>query len=311
MKPFFILLTFFTAWITPAHADPLIQNLWPDSPPGPASQTQGEERDLTKSEDKLIAGRRIIKLGHVSTPQMQVHLPAKEKANGGAVLVCPGGGFHILAWDLEGTEVAEWLNSLGYAAIVVKYRVPTGMLGDALDESGISPLRSLGPLMDAQRAMSLTRAHAKAWNIDPQRIGIMGFSAGGATAGLTTLHGDKRAYAKVDATDEQSCAPNFALLIYPAGFVDKETGSLRPHIKVSKDTPPVFLAMAEDDHVDCDNCTVLFTALKHAKVPAELHIYTHGGHGYGLRPTDLPVTRWSARAAEWLQAMRFDKKSSP
>ncbi|MES2595676.1 MAG: alpha/beta hydrolase [Verrucomicrobiota bacterium] len=301
-------LFLFSCMAVIAQADPVVQNLWPATPPGPASQVQGEERDLTKPEDKLIAEKRIIKLGHVSTPQMHVYLPAKEKANGAAVLVCPGGGFTILAWDLEGTEVAEWLNSLGYAAIVVKYRVPTGMLGDELDESGISPRRSLGPLMDAQRAMSLTRAHAKKWNLDPKRIGIMGFSAGGATAGLTTVHGEKRVYPKVDATDEVSCRPDFAMLIYPAGFADKTTWALRSHIKVSKDTPPVFFVMAEDDHVDCDNCTVLFTALKHAKVPAELHIYTHGGHGYGLRSTDLPVTRWSARAAEWLQAMKFDRK---
>lgn len=306
MKPLLVLLSFITA---AAHAEPLVKNLWPAAPPGLPSQVQGEERDLTKPEDKLIAGRRIIKLGHVKTPQMQVYLPAKDKANGGAMLVCPGGGFTILAWDLEGTEVAEWLNSLGYAAIVVKYRVPTGMLGDELDESGISPRRSLGPLIDAQRAMSLTRAHAKEWGIDPQRIGIMGFSAGGATAGLVVVKGDKHVYGKLDATDDVSCAPNFGLLIYPAGFADKATGALRSHIKVSKDTAPVFLVMAEDDHVDCDNCTVLFTALKHAKVPAELHIYTHGGHGYGLRPTELPVTRWSARAAEWLQAMKFDKKA--
>lgn len=306
MKPLLCLL----AWVAAAaHAEPLVQNLWPSAPPGTASQVQGEERDLTKPEDKLIAGRRIIKLGHVSTPQMHVYLPAKDKANGAAVLVCPGGGFTILAWDLEGTEVAEWLNSLGYAAIVVKYRVPTGMLGDELDESGISPRRSLGPLMDAQRAMSHTRAHAKEWGVDPQRIGIMGFSAGGATAGLTVLNGDKHVYPRQDATDDVSCAPNFGLLIYPAGFVDKTTGALRSHIKVSQDTAPVFFVMAEDDHVDCDNCTVLFIALKQAKVPAELHIYTHGGHGYGLRPTELPVTRWSARAAEWLQAMKFDKKA--
>lgn len=301
-----ILLLFFLTFT--AAAEPLVQNLWPSTPPGPASQTQGEERDLTKPEDKLIAGRRIIKLGHVSAPQMHVYLPPKEKSNGGAVLVCPGGGFTILAWDLEGTEVAEWLNSLGYAAVVVKYRVPTGAHGDALDDSGVSPLRSLGPLMDAQRAMSLTRAHATEWNIDSKRIGIMGFSAGGATAGLTALQGEKRAYTKIDAADDQTCAPNFALLIYPAAFVDKATGALRPHIKVSKDTPPTFFVMAEDDHVDCDNCTALFTALKHAKVPAELHIYTHGGHGYGLRATEMPVTRWPARAAEWLQDMGFDEK---
>lgn len=295
----------------PAQADPVVQNLWPAAMPGPAPRTEGVERDLTKPEDKLIAGRAIIKLGHVAAPQMHVYLPPKERAQGGAVLICPGGGFNILAWDLEGTEVAEWLNSLGFAAIVVKYRVPTGMLGDDLDESGLSPLRSLGPLMDAQRAVSLTRAHAGEWGIDPKRVGILGFSAGGATAGLAALHGEKRAYPKGDPADEWSCAPNFALLIYPGGFVEKGTGELRPHLKVGKDTPPVFFVMAEDDRVDCDNCTALFTALKHAQVPAELHIYTHGGHGYGLRPTEMPVTRWPAPAADWLRALGFDKKATP
>lgn len=281
-------------------AAPQILNLWPATPPGPPAKTEGTERDLTKPEDKLIAARKIIKLGHVSTPQMHVYLPEKAKANGGAVLVCPGGGFSILAWDLEGTEVAEWLNSIGFAAIVVKYRVPTREHGDVLNEAGNAPLKAVGPVMDAQRAMSLTRAHAAEWSIDPQRIGIMGFSAGGETAGLTALLRDQRLYTKLDATDEHSCAPNFALPIYPGGFYDKETGGLKSYLKVTKDTPPMFFAMAQDDHVNCLNCTALFTALTKEKVPAELHLFTRGGHGYGLRSTEEPVTGWPRLAADWL-----------
>lgn len=286
-------------------ASPQIFPLWPGTPPGPAAKVEGAERDLTKPDDKLIAGRRIIKLGHVSTPQMHVYLPEKTKANGGAVLVCPGGGFSILAWDLEGTEVAEWLNSLGFAAIVVKYRVPTREHGDTLNEQGNAPLKVIGPVMDAQRAMSLTRSKAAEWSLDPHRIGIMGFSAGGETAGITAILRDERLYPKVDAADEQSCAPSFALPIYPGGFYDKETGGLKPHIKITKETPPMFFAMAQDDHVNSLNCTVLYTALTQAKVPAELHLFTSGGHGYGLRATDEPVTRWPELAALWLR--RFAK----
>ncbi len=282
-----------------------IIKLWPGKMPGPAAKVDGAERDLTKLEDKLIAGRPIIKLGHVSTPQMQVCLPDKAKANGGAVLICPGGGFSILAWDLEGTEVAEWLNSLGFAAVVVKYRVPTGYLGNELNEPGNAPLKTVGPVMDAQRAMSLTRLHAADWGIDPQHIGIMGFSAGGETAGLAAILRDQRLYSKIDAADDQSCAPNFALLIYPGGFYDKETGGLKPYLKVTKDTPPMFFAMAQDDQVNCLNCTALFTALTKEKVPAEIHLFTRGGHGYGLRATLTPVTHWPNRAAKWLRDMGY------
>lgn len=297
----FMLALFLVA--TSSAGEPQVMNLWPAAPPGPAARTDGAERDLTKPEDKLIAGKRIIKLGHVATPQMHVFLPPAEKANGGAVLICPGGGFSILAWDLEGIEVAEWLNGIGFAAVVVKYRVPTREHGDALNEAGNAPLKAVGPVMDAQRAMSLTRAHASEWHIDPKRIGIMGFSAGGETAGLTAILRDKRLYAKQDASDEQSCAPCFALPIYPGGFFDKASGGLKPYLKVTKETPPMFFAMAADDHVNCENCTVLFTALKREKVPAELHIFPTGGHGYGLRPTSERVTQWSKLAEGWLKTV--------
>ena len=286
---------------------PQILKLWPGEMPGPAAKVSGAEADMTKPEDKLIAGRKIIKLGNVSTPEMHVYLPAKEKANGGAVLVCPGGGFSILAWDLEGTEVAEWLNSIGFAAIVVKYRVPTRDHGDALNDAGSAPMKAVGPVMDAQRAMSLTHAHAAEWGLDPKRIGIMGFSAGGETAGLTAILGAQRLYEKVDASDDPSCAPNFALPIYPGGFYDKVSGGLKPYVKVTKDTPPMFFVMAQDDHVNSLNCTVLYTELTKNKVPAELHLFAQGGHGYGLRPTDDLVTRWAQLADQWLTNIGFRK----
>lgn len=301
-----IVLLILNPW---AEAQTTFLNLWPASPPGPAAKADGEERDLTKPEDKLIAGRKIIKLGHVSTPQMQVYLPPKEKANGGAVLVCPGGGFSILAWDLEGTEVAEWLNSIGFAAILVKYRVPTRDHGDALNDAGNAPMKAVGPVMDAQRSMSLTRAHAAEWGLDPKRIGIMGFSAGGETAGLTAILGAQRLYEKVDASDEHSCTPNFALPIYPGGFYDKVSGGLKSYLKVTKDTPPMFFVMAQDDHVNSLNCTVLYTELTKNKVPAELHLFAQGGHGYGLRPTSTPVTHWPKSAKHWLEAIGASPQS--
>jgi acetyl esterase/lipase len=298
-----MLLLLVTAKAMAADVTPLKIDLWPSEPPGPHAKTDEVERDLTKPEDKLIAGQKIIKLGHVRKPQMHVHLPEKSRSNGGAIIICPGGGFSILAWDLEGTEAAQWLNSLGFAAVVLKYRVPTREYGDALNEQGTAPMKAVGPLMDAQRAISLTRAHCEEWRLDAKRIGIMGFSAGGETACLAALSADRRLYTKIDAADAESWVPNFVLLIYPGGFLDKETGQLKPHIKVRPDTPPMFLAMAQDDHVNSLNCTLLYNALTAQKVAAELHLYPHGGHGFGLRRTSAPVTGWPEHAAKWFQEM--------
>ena len=297
----FALLTILAAATLAQAAETPVLKLWPSTPPGPQAMTKGEEQDINKPTDRPVAGRSIIKLANVSTPEMHVFLAPKDKANGGSVIICPGGGFGILAWDLEGTEVAEWLNSIGFAAVVLKYRVPTGGHGENVDEKVGIPLKAVGPVMDAQRAVSITRAHAGEWGLDPKRTGIMGFSAGGATAGLTALLGEARAYPKTDAADEQPCAPSFSLLIYPAYFVEKETHALKPFVKVSKETPPTFLLMAQDDPIDSDNCTALFSALTRAKVPAEVHIFPKGGHGYGLRPTELPVTHWADLAATWLK----------
>lgn len=295
------------ALAAPPHA---ILDLWPeDKIPGPPSVTQGEERDLTKDSDPPIAGRRIIKLGHVRNPQVHVYLPPAEKANGAAVVVCPGGGFHILAWDLEGTEVAEWLNGIGVAAVVLKYRVPTGPQGDEIVESPANASvraskKALGPMMDAQRALSLTRANAEAWKVDPERVGILGFSAGGATAASAALAEGRRAYEAVDPADNFGCGADFALLIYSGGLVDKE-GTLHDHLNVSMDSPPTFFAHAADDRVTPLHSTALFAALKKADVPAELHIFATGGHGYGLRPTAAPVTRWPSLADAWLREMHL------
>lgn len=274
-------------------AEPLVLDVWPGPPPG-ETKTLPPEADQTKETDILIGGRRIIKLGNVSAPQLAVYRPAKNKDTGAAVVICPGGGFNILAYDLEGTEVAAWLNSLGVTGIVLKYRVP------ARDPAK----RWLAAVQDAQRAMGLVRSRAAEWGIDPRRIGILGFSAGGAAAGLTALAGDRRAYPEIDAADAVPFRPDFALLVYPAYFVERGQTELRipAGFAVTKTVPPVFFVHAFDDGVPVQNSLLLAAELKRAGGSAEVHVYDTGGHGYGLRPVaGLPVTSWPQRAAEWLE----------
>lgn len=277
-------------------AEPVTINLWPGKPPGETKELP-PEGDQTKAEDNLIAGRRIIKLGNVSTPQLTIYQAPKERANGAAMIIAPGGGFHILAYDLEGTEVAEWLNSIGVAAIVLKYRVPVR-----------DPERAwLAAMQDAQRAISLVRSRSAEWGIDAKRIGILGFSAGGYAAGMAALLPDRQ-YAAVDDADKTPSRPDFAVLIYTGGFLDKESNKLRDDLRVTKDAPPMFLAHAHNDEVSSLNSALLYVALKKAGVSAELHIYAKGGHGYGLRQTNLPVTTWPARLEAWLNTEGWMKR---
>ncbi len=265
-------------------------NLWPNKPPGEQSILP-EERDSTKPSDGLVAGKSVIRLGNVSLPTLQVFRPPIDKDNGTSVLVLPGGGYHILAMDLEGSEVCEWLNSIGVTGLLVKYRVPKR---DGLSEN-------IAPHQDAQRALSLARFHAKEWGINPQRIGVMGFSAGGHLAARLSNNFNDRSYPKIDAADQSSCRPDFTLLIYPAYLTDKAAGDrLNSQLPVSNNTPPTFLAIAQDDPVRVENALQYAIALQASKVPLELHIYPNGGHGYGLRRTQEPVTTWPDRAADWL-----------
>jgi acetyl esterase/lipase len=252
----------------------------------------GEEKDLTKPQDDRVAGRRLIRLGNVSTPTLTVYAPPHRKANGAAVLVCPGGGYHILAMDLEGTEVATWLNSIGVTAVVLKYRVPVRK----------DRPRYEAPLQDAQRAMGIVRRHAAEWRIDPGRVGILGFSAGGHLAAVTSTRDDARSYPPVDDADREPCRPNFAVLVYPAYLtVEKEGDRVAPELSVNSNTPPTFIVQTQDDAVRMESGLFYSLALKNAKVPVEFHLFPVGGHGYGLRPTDLPVTHWPALVADWMK----------
>ncbi len=273
-----------------AAETPIVLNVWPATPPGDTA-TLAPEADLTKDSDKLIAGRRIIKLGNVTTPQLAVYRPAPEKINGTSVIICPGGGFNILAYDLEGTEVAAWLNSLGVTGIILKYRVPARDTKQAW----------LAPVQDAQRAVSLVRTHAAEWGLDPQRIGILGFSAGGTTAAYTSLFLNDRRYAALDAADQEPCRPDFTLLIYTGGFFERYPSAMTNQIAFTKEAPPMFLVHAFDDGVSVENSLHVASELKKAGGSAELHVYDTGGHGYGLRPVaEKPVTLWPARAEAWL-----------
>lgn len=273
-------------------AEPLTLNVWPGQPPNEAKELPAES-DLTKPEDRLIAGRRIIKLGNVSTPQIAVFRPAAAKDTGAAVVICPGGGHHILAYDLEGTEVAEWLNEIGVTAIVLKYRVP---FRDP-------DKRWLSGVQDAQRAMSLVRSKAGEWKIDPQRIGLLGFSAGGQVAGLVSTLQEQRQYEPRDDVDQVSSRPDFSILIYPAGFEERNQLKLKDEIKITKSVPPTFFVHAFDDNVSVLNTLIFAAEMKKVGVPAEIHVYASGGHGYGLRHVDgQPVTDWPKPCEAWLRA---------
>jgi acetyl esterase/lipase len=266
-------------------------SLWPKGAPGEKGDI-GAEVDTTKP-DQDKAGQRVIRLGNVTDPTLTVYKPAAGKDTGAAVVVFPGGGYNILAMDLEGTELCEWLNSIGVTGILVKYRVP------AQPESP----RGAAPLQDAQRAMRLARAHASEWHINPARIGVMGFSAGGHLAALVSNNFNKPAYEPVDAADQSSARPDFTMLIYPAYLAaDKEMTAVSPALPVSDKTPPTLLVQAEDDPIPVEGVLVYYRALKNAKVPAEMHLYPAGGHGYGLRSPVAPLNTWPKRAEEWMRA---------
>ncbi len=276
--------------------------LWPHGAPG-SSANAGPEVDTTTAKDNLIAGKPLIRLGNVSDPTLTVYAP-KGKNTGAAVVVFPGGGYRILAIDLEGTEVCDWLNAAGVTCILLKYRVPGA--DQAKPSTGPYP-KSNAALQDAQRAVGMTRANAAKWHIDPKRIGVLGFSAGAHLAAALSTHYGKRLYDPIDAADRQSCRPDFAVVIYPGYLADTEHSFLNDlDIHPDSKTPPSIIVQAEDDTVHVENATTYFLALKQAKVPAELHIYSEGGHGYGLRPqARWPVTTWPKTVEIWLHTIHI------
>ena len=277
-----------TALIAVAADQPI--HLWPQPP---SAFNPGAEHDTTTAKDNLVGGKPVIRLGNVTDPTLTFY-PAPEGKNSGAtVIVFPGGGYRILALDLEGTEVCEWLNSIGLNAALLKYRVPEAP-GEA---------RSKAPLQDAQRALGIVRANAEKWRIDPKRVGVLGFSAGGHLAALLSNSFMVRTYNPIDRDDWMPCRPDFAILIYPAYLTaEKDLSVLAPEFTVLPQTPPTFLIQTEDDPVHVENSLVYYRALKGVNVPAEMHLFSTGGHGYGLRSSSEPVTQWPKFAEAWLRA---------
>jgi acetyl esterase/lipase len=274
-----------------ASEKPLVLDVWPDKAPGEKGEIG---KETTTDTD------HIKRTTNVTQPTLTVFRPEKDKDTGVAVVVAPGGGYSILAWDLEGEEVAQWLNSIGVTGIILKYRVPRrpGTPND------VAPPQAE---MDAQRAISLVRSKAKEWSLDPKRIGMLGFSAGGHLTAWTSTNFDKRSYEPVDDADKESCRPDFTILIYPAYLLTKDRSGLAPDIRVAKDTPRMFIAMAGDDPVHVENAVEMYRALKKAGVPADLHVYASGGHGFGLRPSGKPAATWPRSCAEWLTDQGFLK----
>ena len=253
----------------------------------------------------------IVAVTAVTEPTLEVYLPAKKNATGKAVVICPGGGYWALAYDWEGTDIAKWLNSKGIAGVVLKYRLPT---------SGGNVVPHLSPLMDAQRAIRTTRHNAEKWNIDPDQVGIMGFSAGGHLASTAGTHFDKGDPASPDPVERLSSRPDFMILMYPVITFNHDFmhgGSMHAllgenpseelireysnELHVTPDTPPTILIHASDDRgVPPQNSLIFYEALIKNKVPAEMHIYPEGGHGFSLATGNPHLATWTDRVIEWI-----------
>ena len=262
--------------------------LFPKGAPG--EQTKLIEKALP--EGGKVGGASVLRLSGVSDPTITIYPASDEVATGAAMVVCPGGGYEILAYDLEGDEICQWLNEIGVTAVLLKYRVPR--------RTGLE--KHTAPLQDVQRAISLVRSKAEELNLDPQRIGVMGFSAGAHLAAMASPSYDKRTYPEVDAADKVSCKPDFCLLVYPA-YLDGPNFTIAPELKVTAQTPPTMLVQTEDDKSYINSSLFYYYALKEAGVPATMHLYSKGGHGYGLRDTGNAVNEWPYRAEEWFMEL--------
>ena len=300
-----LLVGLFVARPSSAADNALVVNVWPDKAADDDAGQIGAEyfRELiVNGKPYEVAGKPTKWLTNVTKPTLTVYRPANDKDTGAAMLICPGGGYHNLGWDVEGEEIAAWLNSLGVTGIILKYRCPRRP-GDVKGEP------PLGPLKDAQRAVSLVRSKSKEWGIDPQRIGMIGFSAGGHLVGATATNFEKRSYEPIDAIDEISCRPDFAIPVYSGYFKVKD--ELSPTIRLPANTPPLFFVHASDDPIsDVEHSVTMYLALKRAGIHADLHVYASGGHGFGVRPTNGTCSAWTQSCADWLRHQGLLKPNS-
>ncbi len=281
----------------PLVKGPLVVDLWPGQVPGDVGIV-GEEKFIelkVGGKPYEVGGQPTRWLTNVTKPTVTVYLAPPDKNTGVTMLICPGGGYHNLGWDVEGEEVAAWLNSIGMTGIILKYRCPRRE-GDV---KGVPPL---GPVKDAQRAISLVRSKAKDWGIDPQKIGMVGFSAGGHLVGATATNFENRTYEPIDGIDKVSCRPDFAVMLYSGYFKLNDQGELSPTIRVTADAPPLFFVHATDDSISAvDHSVTMYLAMKRVGVPAELHVYASGGHGFGVRKVAHPCATWTDRCTDWLR----------
>jgi len=274
--------------------------IWPGAPPD-AQHLPGPEYAVTETSEKpQFAGKPVTGVYNVSRPTMTVYAP-KDGNTGAAVVVFPGGGFEQLAIDLEGTEACDWLTAEGITCVLLKYRVPSAPYDWRCDCRPHNLAVPVAALEDAQRALRLVRFHANEWHIDPHRVGVLGFSAGGYLVAEISTNFKLPLYAPADEADRESARPDFALAIYP-GHLATADDKLNPNVPVSRETPPTFLVQAEDDYTDgVKQSLVYYAALAKVRVPAELHLYASGGHAFGLRTTNLPITLWPKMAEAWLR----------
>ncbi|MBK5202743.1 MAG: alpha/beta hydrolase [Prolixibacteraceae bacterium] len=279
----YIFAAFFMMFCITSFSQKKMIELWPDKVPG----------EIKAKSDYVIASSRndnVLRISEVTDPKMEVFIPGKMNNKHSAVIVCPGGGYNILAYDLEGTEIVQWLNKLGYAAFLLQYRVPD---------------KRVGALQDLQRAIRIVRNDAAKWDINPQRIGVIGFSAGGSLCARASTLYNKETYSPIDKADKLSCRPSYVMLIYPAYLDLGENHSLTPELKLTKEVPPFFMFQASDDPYG-NSSLVMGKALRDAKLPFEMHIVPTGGHGYGLRPGKLAPETWPSLAERWMSVIIKD-----
>jgi acetyl esterase/lipase len=289
--------------------EPRVVELWPGKAPDEPG-TIGDEKTLlsTPAKERTETTEATRLITNVTKPTITICRPAKDKDTGAAMLICPGGGYHNLFWQLEGEEVAAWLNSIGVTGILLKYRVPRRP-----QEVKTEPARR--PLQDAQRAVRLVRSKAKELGIDPKRIGIVGFSAGGHLAIATATNFDKQTYEPIDDIDKVSCRPDFAVAVYSGYLKSKDKDELAPGMRVPDGAPPIFLAHGSADPVsEPEHSVIMYLALRRAGVPTEMHLYDGALHGFGARPVSNPCGTWTRSCTDWMRHHGFLKanmESSP